>query len=588
MASPARLALALLAVLVAAPAVLATFTTVTGYVYCDVDKSNSVDIPPDTPAKGAQVKIVCIVAPPNNTSVSPFAATSQAGTLLSNVCCADACLVHFLLRLKEACRVRLSAACSCSSARRAVTRDSLQAINNLTVRPWRHCVQTKYAFADADGMYTFNMTIPTFNSTRGLFGGCIASLVNQPNTTCAKPGPCNGGDVGTTVQNGTGGSILYYGTDYSLPPFCFEPTPKSPPPPKSPPLPPVSSPPPPVSSPPPPPVSSPPPPPVSSPPPPLVSASPPPPFQCRVKDCSGCDCDYKDGGSWKQIWKDGSYAWFYCTGTVQLPVCPSPPPAPKFPPPPPSPVPCRSKSTNYNDGGSWQDKWNFDSDHQGWYSWYCKGSTYIPECPSPPPAPKSSPPPASPPPPPACRSKSTNYNDGGSWQDKWNFDSDHQGWYSWYCKGSTYIPECPSPPPAPKSSPPPASPPPPPACRSKSTNYNDGGYWQDKWSFDNDHKGWYSWYCKGSTYVPECPSPPPQSSPPPPPASPPPPPITCLSSSYSNTDMGDWKWITISNSQQYRFCSKDGHQYPVCPSPPPSPPVCYCIWGWCWPSGCHN
>eukprot|EP00850_Spirogloea_muscicola_P025749 SM004152S15590 [mRNA] locus=s4152:123:1288:+ [translate_table: standard] len=177
MASPARLALALLAVLVAAPAVLATFTTVTGYVYCDVDKSNSVDIPPDTPAKGAQVKIVCIVAPPNNTS-------------------------------------------------------------------------TKYAFADADGMYTFNMTIPTFNSTRGLFGGCIASLVNQPNTTCAKPGPCNGGDVGTTVQNGTGGSILYYGTDYSLPPFCFEPTPKSPPPPKSPPLPPISSPPPPVSSPP--------------------------------------------------------------------------------------------------------------------------------------------------------------------------------------------------------------------------------------------------------------------------------------------------------------------------------------------------
>eukprot|EP00850_Spirogloea_muscicola_P026023 SM005244S17851 [mRNA] locus=s5244:9:1059:+ [translate_table: standard] len=147
----ARLPAALLLLLLAAPAALATYTTVTGTVYCDVDKSDSVNAPPDTPAKGALVKIVCITSP--NTTL------------------------------------------------------------------------TRYAVTDVNGAYIFNRTIPTVNSTGGKFMGCIATLVNTTDATCALPGPCNDGDKGEPVKNANGGTELYYPVTYSVPPFCFEPTP---------------------------------------------------------------------------------------------------------------------------------------------------------------------------------------------------------------------------------------------------------------------------------------------------------------------------------------------------------------------------
>eukprot|EP00850_Spirogloea_muscicola_P018706 SM000174S03361 [mRNA] locus=s174:94750:95815:- [translate_table: standard] len=142
---PAALLVALL-LAAAAPAALANSDTVRGSIFCDVDKSGTVNAPPDTPAVGAQVKIVCITGP---TTTS-----------------------------------------------------------------------THYAVTDVNGAYIFNKTIPTVNSTGPGFGGCIATLVKSPDTTCALPGPCNSGDKGEPILNATGGSLTF-SIDHTNIELCF-------------------------------------------------------------------------------------------------------------------------------------------------------------------------------------------------------------------------------------------------------------------------------------------------------------------------------------------------------------------------------
>ena len=79
----------------------------------------------------------------------------------------------------------------------------------------------RYKRTDALGNYIFNASIPNMNSTKGRFKGCIASIVSTLDKRCNMVGPCNNGDIGTAINNSTGGIYLYYNNSYKLPPFCF-------------------------------------------------------------------------------------------------------------------------------------------------------------------------------------------------------------------------------------------------------------------------------------------------------------------------------------------------------------------------------
>eukprot|EP00850_Spirogloea_muscicola_P015534 SM000120S25683 [mRNA] locus=s120:31600:32437:- [translate_table: standard] len=80
---PAALLLLLLLLAAAVPAALANFVTVTGSIYCDVDKSGTVSVPPDRPAINSQLKIFCITGP--NSKSTRYATTDANGNHIFNM-----------------------------------------------------------------------------------------------------------------------------------------------------------------------------------------------------------------------------------------------------------------------------------------------------------------------------------------------------------------------------------------------------------------------------------------------------------------------------------------------------------------------